>query len=292
MILAVDRPGGSFHQIASRLVTAFKHEFNFATGIDSEIRNEAADILICFRWDRLPRILANNRIRRAVLCLYDFVTWTQCSSDLFRFRQAYQKADLIAAGNQELVEWMRDRDLNNVPTFITEDGVDTKIFTMRPLPQQFTVGWCGNSKHGHGSIKGLDIIEKACEIAKVPLVISDTGSKVVLPHDEMPTWYSRITAYVCASNHEGTPNPPLEAMACGRPVITTRCGIMPRVISHGINGFFCERTQEDIAHHIRWMTELDISRLGAMARHAAEAHDWSLKLPAWRNLLVSAAGAL
>lgn len=50
---------------------------------------------------------------------------------------------------------------------------------------------------------------------------------------EMPDYYSSIDVYVCASITEGTPNPILEAMASGVPIVTTDVGIVrkPLVVS-------------------------------------------------------------
>ncbi len=64
---------------------------------------------------------------------------------------------------------------------------------------------------------------------------------------EMLDFYHSLDVYVCASRTEGTPNPCLEAAACGLPVITTRVGNMPELIRDGENGFFVERDVADIA---------------------------------------------
>ncbi len=45
----------------------------------------------------------------------------------------------------------------------------------------------------------------------------------------MPEYYSKIDVYVCTSKIEGTPNPVLEAMACGVPVISTDVGVIPEL---------------------------------------------------------------
>jgi glycosyltransferase involved in cell wall biosynthesis len=46
----------------------------------------------------------------------------------------------------------------------------------------------------------------------------------------MPTFYGGIDVYCCASIAEGTPNPVLEAMASGVPVVSTDVGIVPEVL--------------------------------------------------------------
>ena len=38
---------------------------------------------------------------------------------------------------------------------------------------------------------------------------------------------------------------PAEALACGRPVVTTNASALPEVVDHGKNGFLCQR--DDVA---------------------------------------------
>jgi len=52
------------------------------------------------------------------------------------------------------------------------------------------------------------------------------SSEEMITHDEMRDYYAKIDLYVCVSETEGTPNPVLEAMACGVPVISTDVGIV------------------------------------------------------------------
>jgi glycosyltransferase involved in cell wall biosynthesis len=49
----------------------------------------------------------------------------------------------------------------------------------------------------------------------------------------------------------------VEALACGTPVIATRCGSTPEVIEHGRTGFLCDNTEELVAA---------VGRLGEISR--------------------------
>ena len=139
-----------------------------------------------------------------------------------------------------------------------EDGVDLELFTVQPFPEEFTVGWTGNSFYerlGLGDLKGLRLIKAACERLGVPLVIQDkeTGQ---IPHKRMPeAFYRKISCYVCASECEGTPNPVLEALACGRPVVSTRVGIVPQVVTGELQGRIVERTVDALAEGIAAVRE-------------------------------------
>lgn len=286
-LLAVDRPGWAFHNIASVIADYFKDEFRFQIVNGGELRNQSADIAICLKWNVLPPLLANNRINKVVCCLYDHVTWCNSPEDQFVFENyALRQSDYITVGNGHILEMLRNRKLDYKPIFITEDGVNTNLFKDRPLPEMFVLGWCGNADHGHGTIKGLDLIKEACQQTNTELLIANTGiGNKVIKHTNMPAWYSRISAYVCASSQEGTPNPPLEAMSCGRPVISTRIGIMDRLITHEVNGYFCERSVSGLAHAINKLKKRNIPTMGAMARSAALAHDWKYKLSYWKVVL-------
>jgi starch synthase len=52
--------------------------------------------------------------------------------------------------------------------------------------------------------------------------------------------YQECDALLFPSRLEGLPIAPLEAMACGKPVIASRASSMPEVVEHGTTGLLCE----------------------------------------------------
>lgn len=132
---------------------------------------------------------------------------------------------------------------NYPPPFnIIEDGVDLDFFQPANLERlidekrEILVGWVGNSKWGGDGIdhKGLQTIIKPAveslrsEGYKIRGYYADREERWI-PHHEMSNYYNSIDICVCASDIEGTPNPALEAMACGVPVISTDVGIIPQL---------------------------------------------------------------
>ena len=125
------------------------------------------------------------------------------------------------------------------PFEAVEDGVDLDFFKPRNLSRlseterEIVIGWVGYSKWGGDGIdhKGLETIikpaiaELQAEGYKIRGFYADRHERWI-PHSEMNDYYNSIDIYVCASNIEGTPNPALESMACGLPVISTDVGII------------------------------------------------------------------
>ncbi|MDE7064461.1 MAG: glycosyltransferase family 4 protein [Desulfovibrionaceae bacterium] len=160
-------------------------------------------------------------------------------------------------------------------TYCCQNGVDPELFSPTPQPPAtFTACWIGNGS----SIceKGLDIIQAACARAGVPLLYRDQSRErtALRQEDVRDRYYRKASVYLCASQWEGTPNPALEALACGLPVISTPVGNMPELLIDGHNGFLVQRTAEDIAAALRRMRDMDQTILRANARQSI-LHGWT-----------------
>ena len=118
------------------------------------------------------------------------------------------------------------------PVSIVPFSFDASRFHHLPYPEEFTVGALGaNMAH-----KRFDDIERAAEQAGVKCIISrrpshEGGDYVGKELD----FYAQLSCYVCASWAESGPLPPIEAMLCGRPVVSTRVGMMPNLPIYLIN---------------------------------------------------------
>lgn len=140
------------------------------------------------------------------------------------------------------------------------DGVDLDMFRPENLERfddigdrPVCIGWVGNSVFwGNKSedLKGVHTIlnpaieELQNEGYNIIKFYADKQERTI-PHDEMQKYYSKIDIYICTSRIEGTPNPVLEAMACGVPVISTDVGIVPEVFGKFQRQFILEKREVD-----------------------------------------------
>lgn len=157
------------------------------------------------------------------------------------------------------------KDLQSIykgKTFYASRGVDEKIFyplsdKPKPKNEDFVVAYVGKPVPE----KGLPIIKEACNRARVKLITNTRNFTNALSRDEMREFYNRADAYIVASTIDGTPNPMLEAAACGKPVIANHIGNAPEFIEHGNNGFLIRKEHDrSINKYAYWLKHLDTKR--------------------------------
>lgn len=155
------------------------------------------------------------------------------------------------------------------PNYIISDGVDLELFypinteRFNKKKKKLIIGWVGNSKW---SIKKGDDIKGIKTIIK-PVIkkLQKDGFNVeeyfadrniaFIPLEKMVDYYKKIDVLICASKVEGTPNPVLEAMACGVPVISTNVGIVPEVFGEKQRSFIIKRRQNELISKIKFLYE-------------------------------------
>jgi glycosyltransferase involved in cell wall biosynthesis len=172
----------------------------------------------------------------------------------------------------------------------TEDGVDLDFFVpvnperLYKPKNEIVIGWVGNSKWGESN--GIDhkgvktIIEPVIESLKaegcnIRKYFADRHERWI-PHSEMNDYYNSIDIYVCASDIEGTPNPALESMACGIPVISTDVGIIPQLFGEKQKQYILpERSIEALKEKLKELIESPEKRKELSKENLKEIKKWS-----------------
>lgn len=187
--------------------------------------------------------------------------------------------------------YQRKPELRLRPSCVIPDGVDLKRF--QPIGaehfhdiQMRTIrfGWVGNSKWAVNDLKGINtIIKPAIEQLQadgynVELYSSDRQGGMI-PHYKMPEYYRQIDCYVCASLCEGTPNPVLEAMASGLPVISTDVGLIPQLFGEKQKQLvLSERSVDCMVRKMKLLlnNREKFAELGAENVQQIQKWDWSI----------------
>lgn len=189
-------------------------------------------------------------------CVYDHI-WEE---DEINFtKELFDNYEHYYVSSNILNNIYQNMDVKYKPKCVITDGVDLKEFYPINLERFKTIknrnliiGWVGNSewKNDVEDFKGVNTILKPAiedlkkEGYKVENYFADRKERMI-PHDQMVDYYSKIDVLICASKCEGTPNPVLEAMACGVPIISTNVGIVSEALGKKQQEYILEeRTKE------------------------------------------------
>ncbi|HJQ36408.1 MAG TPA: glycosyltransferase family 4 protein [Thermoanaerobaculia bacterium] len=294
VLCIVDRPGWALDRKTQGIASALAGTYTIVTRYHSDVTEadlDAADLVLVYYWLQIKHL---PRLKRVFQRVRERLLLGACGER--ELEGAWRAPGLgmlstlpraVFASNLKQV-----RDLEAAlgrEVFYTPNGVDTSFFHpggLKPAAP-LRVGWAGSVKNHTPAHRGIHNF-----IA--PAVATVRGAELCLAAreerwrnaEEMREFYRSLHVYVCASRSEGTPNPCLEAAACGVPVVTTPVGAMPEFIRDGENGLFVTRNIDDIAAKLRLLRddpELR-ERMGHAARAAAEARDWRHVAPRYAEM--------
>ena len=216
---------------------------------------------------------------------------------------------------QRLLDWGVPREkLVKIPI-----GVDTNLFRPASSDEQktarvslnipdhvFLIGSFQKDGEGWGEglkpklIKGPDLLAGALSFLKesgVPIFLLLTGPargfvknvcdalgvpflhRRVKSHAELVEFYHALDCYIVSSREEGGPMGLTEAMSSGVPVVSTRVGMAPDVISNNRNGFLIDDFDGEVIGKgllkVANMVNKDVQKMRLHARQDILPFDWS-----------------
>ena len=177
---------------------------------------------------------------------------------------------------------------------LAQNGVDAEFFTPAPFVQRHyglpAVGWVGKDKGAKNLAAFMAAYQKLDgHAALFHMVVPKKRGGPVKTREGMRNFYWQTDFLVCTSWHEGTPNPALEAAACGLPILTSRVGNMPELVTEGWTGWFIGTTAESLImcierlqhiepHEYRMMSE-------AIRAEVVEKWAWEKRAEPYRKAL-------
>ena len=216
------------------------------------------------------------------------------------FRRIWRKSSLLVACS----EGLRERALRFLPSAeidVIPNGVDLKRFEPGDGRIEgrrwrlLTVGRLSASKRTELLIEAVDLLRASHP--EITLTIAGGGALMdslqpwarekglsevirflgVVSADKMPGLYQEHDILVSATAQEGMSNAMLEGMACGMPIVTTRCEGVEELI--GDNGVIVEEpSAAGLAEAVRGLLEDGqvYDTMAAAARKRAEEFTWGV----------------
>lgn len=213
------------------------------------------------------------------------------------YRMGLRRADHAIFQNPDDLQEFMDRGLapRARSTFVHGSGVNVEHFTVASLPERTTFFMLSRLLKSKGVreyleaarvVKGRYPQVRFVLLGKYETAMQDAVQKdhveqfiadgIVERFDEtsdVRPYYADCSVYVLPSYREGTPRTVLEAMAMGRPIITTDTQGCRETVEDGVNGFLVPVQDSDaVAERIMWFIEHPeaMASMGQASRTYAE----------------------
>src|SRR5215218_834693 len=191
------------------------------------------DLVVCGYWDQVAAARAAGVAPVVHFEQGDFHLFEDLADEMREYVRANMDlADATTTVSGQVASVLRER-YGVDDAAVVHNAVDGEVFRAdgpRPTgaPYVLCVGWDGNEFKGMAEVRrlwerlraerpGLELVWVTPRAPVEPM-----GNVVVAPSQpELAAIYRGASVYLCASHYESFPLPPLEAMACGAPVVTT-----------------------------------------------------------------------
>lgn len=194
---------------------------------------EPCDLVVCGYWDQVAAARAAGVAPVVHFEQGDFHLFEDVNPATHALVRAnMERADATTTVSSRVAGVLGER-YGVADVGVVHNSVDAHVF--RPdgpkrtgAPYVLCVGWDGNEFKGMEDVRalweqlraerpGLDLVWVTPRPPRRPM-----GTVVVAPSQpELAAIYRGAAVYLCASHYESFPLPPLEAMACDAPVVTT-----------------------------------------------------------------------
>lgn len=251
VLLIPDRPGWAYDILAQSIKNHSSHDIDISYILD--IRKDTAaidisnyDVVFFFLWFDAMQYgpqLRGFKFSKTCVGIHSIASWEKRNLAPEHVQKICNQFAATGYISQEIGSLL---NLNH--GFFTPNGVESDLF--HPTEIQFEkplrLMWVGNpSSRHHGENKGYhSIVQPVIEsFAEGDVVLMTASPETPVQREDMGEFYRANHILICSSKTEGGPLPVIEALACGRPVVSTSVGIVPEVVEHKKNGLIFERSQ-------------------------------------------------
>lgn len=195
------------------------------------------------------------------------------------YKQAFRCCTKVFFQNNDDSNEMIKSDIlkKNKIVMLNGSGVNLSKFTPQPMPDIPVFLFVGRIIRDKGVLEYIEaakIVKKRYPEARIQIVgyfdtnptaiteaeISRSVDSGIVEYlgatDDVRPFLAKCSVFILPSYHEGTPKSVLEAMATGRPIITTNAPGCRETVVDGVNGFLVPIKNVDVlAEKMIWMIE-------------------------------------
>jgi glycosyltransferase involved in cell wall biosynthesis len=309
ILLVIDTEGWCFHNICKMIIGSMAHLYNILLVSSTKRPNYHSltpphmIIKFWYGYDHIdPFDVFPDAIR--MVCIYDMHNWNQDfngSEDIInspiyvRFLENIKKSHIIGYSCEMIRKLLVDRysEIVKEKELIDIcDGVDESIFTLQPYSPpkpKLVVGWVGNALM---PVKRFQELRTRLEREDwIEFTVREKGRPISLV--QMPNFYQSIDVLVCSSLSEGTPNPILEASACGRAWVSTRVGIVEALNRKNQCGIIVDDMEQIVPALFQLHTDrnlmVELGRRGCI--NILQDFTWTKRLVAFQDIFAKHLGS-
>ena len=295
ILFIIDRPNWAHDFKTQNLARVLGHDYDIRSRYQTEVTPDDlnhADLIVVYYWLQLKVMqsllpwFGRNRDKLLVGITSNWELERRLRREGLRVLRKWSRG--VFVNNLSLYDEYRPSF--DVPVFYTPNGVDTEFYhpALQKAPSpRLRVGWAGSLTNREPGYRCYhELIAPAVKAVDGAELIAAVREDRWRSPEEMREYYRSLDVYVCASRTEGTPNPCLEAAACGVPLVTTPVGNMPELVRDGANGFFVEGRVESIAGKLCLLRD-DLGlreSLSQNMRQDIRAWDWSIRAQAYKQM--------
>ncbi len=273
--LHYDVEGWAYHRRCQALAKHAPPDFSTTLGSGRQHdRRERCDVAMQLCYSHIKELRKAYRAKKLAPLMVAGLNVGYTDRNLRHLETALNSADHVIINSREMFERA------GRPTRATwiSNGVDLELFrAIEPIESRpLRVLWTGSLFHRN--LKGYDefLLPLARRLWRDGIecdfrLVDSHGGPSRRTAAEMAAWYNTGAVYVCASATEGTPNPAIEAAACGCTIVSTRVGNMPELVEDGANGFLVNRDLDALYRAVR----------KALDRHQEQARVMQERIVEW-----------
>lgn len=229
------------------------------------------------------------------------------------YKTAFKFCNKVFFQNKDDVQEVKNMKLikEDKVVMINGSGVNLEKFRPTPMPEETTFLFIGRIIKDKGVLEYIEaakIVKKKYPKAKVQIVgyfdtnptsvsekkiqsyVNDEIIEYLGSTEDVRPFLKNSSVFVLPSYHEGTPKSVLEAMAIGRPIITTDAPGCRETVINGLNGFLVPvKNEKLLAKKMIWMIENPRER-EAMAKESLRICEDKFDVNKVNNVILSTIG--